>query len=79
MTMDNVERVKANFPRSTFNEWTDVTADANYYRQYENFLRAVAKFPAFCGESNGFSINESCKREIATLFTHMLTASDGLS
>lgn len=79
MTAENVERVKAIFPRSTFNDWTDATADANYYRQYDNFLRAVAKFPAFCNESKGISLGESCKREIATLFAHMLTASDGLS
>lgn len=53
-------------------------ADSIY--SYQNFLRAVAKFPAFCGESNGdFGIDDACKRELAALFAHMIVTSDGLS
>ena len=39
---------------------------------YESFLAAVAKFPAFCGESGIESMNEeeTCGRELATLFAH---------
>ena len=75
----NAKRVKANLPESTFNEWT---SNASSIYSYQAFLRAVAKFPAFCGESNaphGYSDDDTCKREIATLFTHMLINSDGMS
>lgn len=38
---------------------------------YENFLYAVARYPYFCGERGYFgSIEEACKREIASLFAH---------
>jgi hypothetical protein len=41
---------------------------------YDGFLRAIAKFPAFCGESNMDSydkdLDETCKRELAFLFAH---------
>ena len=46
--LTNVERVKSNFPLNDWNTWTN-SADAIY--TYDAFLRAVAKFPAFCGET----------------------------
>ena len=45
-------------------------------------MKAIAKFPAFCGESaspKGYSDVDTCKREIATLFAHMSVQSDGLN
>ena len=72
-------RVKANLPESIFNEWT---INASDIYTYQNFLKAVAKFPAFCGESNGprgYNENDTCKRELATLFAHMLITSDNMS
>ncbi len=38
---------------------------------YSNFLSAVARYPFFCGEKGYFSsVEEACKREIASLFAH---------
>lgn len=41
---------------------------------YEDFLLAVAKFPSFCGEgeleSAGYDKDQTCGRELATLFAH---------
>lgn len=56
--------------------------DANDIYTYHSFLRAVSKFPAFCGESNGpmgYDDVDTCKREIAALFAHMSETSNGLS
>lgn len=44
-------------------------------------MKAVGKFPAFCGETNeplGYGLADTCKREIASLFTHIKHNSDGL-
>lgn len=39
----------------------------------DGFLKAVGKFPAFCGENNrDWSDLETCKREVATLFAHFV-------
>ena len=38
---------------------------------YDNFLAAVARYPYFCGERGYFSsVDEACKRELASLFAH---------
>ena len=45
---------------------------------YESFLRAVAKFPKFCGESNaplGYDDLDTCRRELAALFAHSAVSS----
>lgn len=45
-------------------------------------MKAVAKYPAFCDESNapyGYNMDETCKREIATLFAQMSITSAGFS
>jgi len=45
---------------------------------YENFLKAVAKFPYLCGENNtGFSDLDACKREIAALSAHFVKETGG--
>ena len=38
-----------------------------------DFLKAAARFPAFCNEVfiEGMSLDDSCKKELATLFAHM--------
>ena len=43
----------------------------------DGFLKAVGKFPAFCGENNrnGVSDLDTCKREVATLFAHFVQES----
>lgn len=75
----NAMRVKSVLPESTFNDWL---IDGNSMYTYNSFLRAVAKFPAFCGESVSplnYGDDDTCKREIATIFAHMMITSDGLS
>lgn len=41
---------------------------------YEGFLKAVAKFPAFCDENNSsdYTDEEMCKKELATMFAHFV-------
>ena len=43
----------------------------------ESFLKAVGKFPNFCGENyhKNRSAEETCKREVATLFAHFVQES----
>ena len=41
---------------------------------YDDFLRAVAKFPKFCNEiptGSSAKIDDICKSEIATLMAHI--------
>ena len=64
------------FPEAKFNEWFP---NKNAIYTYTSFLKAVAKFPAFCGEGNGITEGEACKRELAALGAHMFHESAGLS
>jgi len=73
---ENVDRVKLVFSEA---DWDETMADANEHYTYEAFLRAVAKFPAFCNESNSplnYDLDSTCKREIAALFAHMMSESE---
>ena len=65
----NVQRVQRIFPEEKFNEGFKLR---NEVYTYENFLKAVARFPAFCNETNlnGWSIDDTCKRELAAMFAH---------
>ena len=68
LTFDNVQRVKRVFPET---QWPIAFPYANAIYTYENFLKAVAKFPAFCGETNnGMDLDSACKRELAGIFAH---------
>jgi len=66
---DNVKRVLRLFPEE---DYDFVVPERNDLYEYEGLLRAIGKFPAFCGESNlsGYTLDETCKRELATLFAH---------
>jgi len=45
---------------------------------YSNFLAAVARYPFFCGEKGYFSsVDEACKRELASLFGHAAQETGG--
>lgn len=55
--------------------------------QYKDFLRAVAKFPKFCGEyangndwpsKYGSPWEQACRKELATLFAHFDQETSGL-
>lgn len=45
----NVQRVQYLFTEA---DWAEGFPQADPIYTYDNFLRAVAKFPAFCGENN---------------------------
>ena len=64
------------FTEDKFNAWFP---DKNAIYTYNSFLKAVAKFPAFCGEGNGMTEGDACKRELAALGAHMFHESAGLS
>ena len=49
MTMTNVQRITSFF---TATDWDAVFPQANAVYTYDNFLKAAAKFPSFCNESN---------------------------
>lgn len=69
MSMANVQRVTRLF---TAADWSRGFPLANPVYSWDEFLKAVAKFPGFCSESylDGWSIDDVCKREMATLFAH---------
>ncbi|WP_078084438.1 chitinase [Microbulbifer mangrovi] len=45
---------------------------------YSNFLRAVAKFPAFCGDyDDGRDADAICRKSLATMFAHFTQETGG--
>merc|ERR1712110_81294 len=68
-TYDNVKRVMRLFPKTSYDH---VVPEANQLYTYDGLMRAIGKFPAFCGESNlvNYSLDDTCKRELAILFAH---------
>jgi hypothetical protein len=76
-TKANAVRVDGIVGEDNWNHWFSL-ADTGAGLTYENFLKAVAKFPYFCDEHNAEEvglntqdIEETCKRELATLFAHI--------
>jgi chitodextrinase len=56
------------FPETDYDH---VVPERNALYSYEGLMRAIGKFPAFCGESNlSYDLDDTCKRELATLFAH---------
>ena len=54
-------------------DWDYLLPLRNPVYTYVEFLKAVAKFPAFCGEKpadNDMSMDDVCKKEIATCISH---------
>ena len=82
-TKENAKLVKKLFSEKEFNK---AFPKKDRFYTYENFIKAVAKYPAFCNEFNSKSTNENldditeaCKRELSTLLTHIEINSEGLS
>jgi len=67
--MKNVQTVQSIFPES---DWPIAFPLANSVYSYDDFLKAVGKFPAFCNENNisGNTLEETCRRELAAIFAH---------
>ncbi|WP_447834530.1 chitinase [Aeromonas veronii] len=72
---DNVKRVERVFPQS---EWEYLTQMAAPEYTYVRFLRAIGKFPAFCGEyTDGRDSDAICKKSIVTAFAHFSQETGG--
>jgi len=69
LTLANVERIQSVF---TEEMWDDGFPHADAIYTYDNFLKAAAKFPAFCDETalDDYTLEQTCQRELATLFAH---------
>ena len=69
LTLDNVQRIEGLLTQDMWDAGFPF-ADPIYTR--DNFLRAAAKFPYFCNETNltGMSVDDTCKRELAAIFAH---------
>jgi len=74
---ENVRRVMNVLSKET---WEYLLPLRNAVYSYEEFLVAVSKFPAFCGEkgthgqASALSDDEMCKKEISALFAHAIQA-----
>lgn len=72
---ENVQRVERVFPES---EWNFLTQMAAPEYTYTRFLRAIGKFPAFCGEyTDGRDSDAICKKSIITAFAHFAQETGG--
>ena len=72
---DNVKRVERVFTES---DWDYLTQMAAPEYTYERFLRAVGKFPAFCGDyTDGRNADAICKKSIITAFAHFAQETGG--
>ncbi|MBY8217843.1 chitinase [Vibrio fluvialis] len=71
----NVQRVERVFPQS---EWDYLTHMAAPEYTYSRFLRAIGKFPAFCGDyTDGRDADAICKKSIVTAFAHFSQETGG--
>ncbi len=72
---ENVKRVERVFPQA---EWDFLTGMAAPEYTYARFLRAIGKFPAFCGEYiDGRDSDAICKKSIVTAFAHFSQETGG--
>ena len=77
---ENVKLVKSILTRAKWDDLTTqmtkgdasiLTAAEQATYSYENFLRAIGKYPFFCAEQGVYNtMEEACRRELATLFAH---------
>ena len=69
LTYANVQLVQSLFDEADFDDGFPLR---NEIYTYDNFLKAVAKFPNFCGETNieGQTLEETCERELASVFAY---------
>lgn len=68
---DNVKNIRLYIPTEV--DWDDMFPMRNSIYDYHSFLKAAAKYPAFCNENNisGNNPVSTCGRELATLFAHL--------
>ncbi|WP_178124462.1 chitinase [Spartinivicinus ruber] len=72
---DNVKRVESIISSK---DWDFLFSKRNVTYTYNNFLKAIGKFPAFCG---GYSDNRDadaiCRKSLATMFAHFTQETGG--
>ncbi|WP_325893233.1 chitinase [Grimontia sp. NTOU-MAR1] len=72
---ENVKRVERVFPQT---DWHFLTQMAAPEYTYTRFLRAIGKFPAFCGEyTDGRDSDAICRKSIVTAFAHFAQETGG--
>ncbi len=72
---ENVKRVERVFPQA---QWDFLTQMAAPEYTYTRFLRAIGKFPAFCGNYEGTRDADAiCKKSIVTAFAHFSQETGG--
>lgn len=77
LNQPNVARVQTLFTQILF----ESEFSGSVY-SYDSFLKAVAKFPAFCDETAnplGYDLTDTCKRELAAFFANVDTTSSSLT
>jgi chitodextrinase len=73
----NVKRVES---MVTAYDWGYLFPVRSPEYSYENYLKAVAKFPSFCGDyDDGRDANAICRRSLATMFAHFTQETGGHS
>lgn len=71
----NVRRVESIISEA---DWEYIFAKRSPEYTYENFLKAVGKFPAFCGDySDGRDAEQICRTSLATMFAHFTQETGG--
>jgi hypothetical protein len=65
----NVKLIESFFTEENFNYFFP---KRNAVYDYEGFIKAVGKYPHFCGENfhEGVSAKDTCIRELSSLFAH---------
>ncbi|MGF1690762.1 chitinase [Photobacterium kagoshimensis] len=72
---DNVKRVERLVNQAA---WNEVFPERNAQYTYLNFLKAIGKYPAFCGTySDGRNSDAICRKSLATMFAHFTQETGG--
>ena len=72
---NNVKRVESFLSE---NDWDYIFPERAVEYSYENFLKAIGKFPAFCGDYNdGRDSDTICRKSLATMFAHFTQETGG--
>ena len=72
---DNVKRVEKNLSKD---QWEYIFPLRAPEYSYENFLKAIGKFPAVCGTyTDGRDSDAICRKALATMFAHFAQETGG--
>ncbi|OAN11400.1 hypothetical protein A3K86_20865 [Photobacterium jeanii] len=71
----NVKRVESIVSQAA---WNEIFPERNQQYTYLNFLKAIGKYPAFCGTySDGRDSEAICRKSLATMFAHFTQETGG--